>query len=32
MGHTVLATVASGPDAIAQVQALSPTLVLMDIQ
>lgn len=32
MGHTVLATVASGPDAIAQAQALSPTLVLMDIQ
>lgn len=32
MGHTVLATVASGADAIAQTPALSPTLVLMDIQ
>jgi CheY-like chemotaxis protein len=32
MGHTVLATVASGADAIAQAQALSPTLVLMDIK
>jgi CheY-like chemotaxis protein len=32
MGHTVLATAASGPDAIAQAQALSPTLVLMDIK
>jgi CheY-like chemotaxis protein len=32
MGHTVLATVASGADAIAQTPALSPTLVLMNIQ
>jgi DNA-binding NtrC family response regulator len=32
MGHTVLATVASGEDAIAQTPALSPTLVLMDIK
>jgi CheY-like chemotaxis protein len=32
MGHTVLATVASGADAIAQTPALSPTLVFMDIK
>ena len=32
MGHTVVGTVASGPEATAQAEALRPDLVLMDIR